>query len=78
MSVTERGALLALLRTSGRSWATVTDEVEAAGSALEVLSGGTPGQMSLLQDAEDTDALVAAAEQEIVGWNKRACASSPS
>jgi hypothetical protein len=39
MSVTERGALLALLRTSGRSWATVTDEVEAAGSALEVLSG---------------------------------------
>jgi DNA processing protein len=70
MSVTERGALLALLRTSGRSWATVTDEVEAAGSALEVLHGGPPGQMSLFQDAEDTDALAQAAEQEIVGWER--------
>ncbi len=62
MSVTEQGALLALLRTSGRSWAVVADEVEAAGSALVILSVGTPGQMSLLAQDADTDALAGAAE----------------
>jgi DNA processing protein len=70
MSVTERGALLELLRTSGRSWTEVTDEVEAAGSALEVLSGGSSGQLSLLQQDQDADALAEAAEREIVGWEQ--------
>lgn len=70
MAVTERGALLALLRTSGRSWAQVTDDVEAAGSALAVLRAGTPGQLCLLQDDNDAAALAEAAEQEIIAWEK--------
>lgn len=68
MSVTERGALLALLRTSGRSWATIADDVEAAGSAVEVLRDGAPGQMSLLEKDDDADALAEAAERDIASW----------
>lgn len=70
MAVTERGALLALLRTSGRSWAQLTDDVEAAGSALLVLRGGTPGQLSFLQDDYDADTLAGTAEQEIASWEE--------
>jgi DNA processing protein len=68
MSVTERGALLALLRTSGRSWSAVADDVEAVGSALEILHDGSPGQMSLLETEDDADALAEAAEREIASW----------
>ena len=70
MSLTERGALLALLRTSGLSWSQVTDEVETAGSALEVLRQGAPGQMSLMQHDVDADGLAEAAEQEIAAWER--------
>ncbi len=70
MTVTERGALVALLRTSGRSWAQVTDDVEAAGSALLVLRDGAPGQLSLMQDDNDADGLAAIAEQEIAAWEQ--------
>lgn len=71
MSVTERGALLALLRTSGQRWPAVTDEVESAGSAVEVLRGGPPGQISLFQpDGADADALAEAAEHEIQAWER--------
>lgn len=70
MGVTERGALLALLRTSGRSWSVVTDEVESAGSALQVLRDGPPGQMSLMQDGVDADGLAEEAEHEIWTWEQ--------
>lgn len=70
MSVTERGALLTLLRTSRRPWSAVTDDVEAAGSALEVLRQGSPGQMTLIQGEGDGDASASAAEQEIVAWER--------
>ena len=70
MSVTERGALLTLLRTSRQPWSAVTDDVEAAGSALEVLRQGSPGQMTLIQGEGDGDASASAAEQEIVAWER--------
>jgi len=70
MSVTERGALLTLLRTSRQPWSAVTDDVEAAGSALEVLRQGSPGQMTLIQGEGDEGALASAAEQEIVAWER--------
>jgi DNA processing protein len=71
MAVTERGALLALLRTSGRSWAQVTDEVESAGSALQVLRDGAGGQLSMLPADNDADAAAEIAEQEIAAWEKQ-------
>src|ERR1700689_4863532 len=71
MAVTERGALLALLRTSGRSWAQVTDDVEAAGSALQVLRDGAGGQLSVLPADNDADAAAEIAEQEIAAWEQQ-------
>lgn len=68
VNVSERGALLALLRTSDRSWSVVTDAVEAAGSALSVLREGPPGQGDLLSQDEDLEALAEEAEAEIEGW----------
>lgn len=70
MNVTERGALLALLRTADVSWRVVTDEVEAAGSALKVLRAGLPGQGSLFDDACHADELAASAEAEILEWER--------
>ncbi len=71
MAVTERGALLVLLRTSGRSWAQITDEVESAGSALQVLREGAGGQLSLLPADNDADAAAEIAEQEIAAWEQQ-------
>jgi DNA processing protein len=70
MSVTERGALLALLRTSGQPWSAVTDEVESAGSALKVLRVGTPGQMTLFREGVDADHVAEVAEREIAAWEQ--------
>jgi DNA processing protein len=71
MAVTERGALLALLRTSGRSWAQLTDEVESAGSALRVLRDRVSGQLSLLPADNDADTAAETAEQEIAVWEQQ-------
>ncbi len=70
MAATERGALLALLRVSGRSWSVVTEEVETVGSALEVLRKGWPGQLSLVDQVRDPDELAAEAEAEIQTWER--------
>lgn len=71
MGITERGALLALLRMPGKSWSAVTDEVEASGSAIATLNADPLGQMSLFQDDNgDTDALAEAAELEIQSWER--------
>ncbi len=69
--MTERGALLALLRTSGRSWAQLTDEVESAGSALRVLRDRVSGQLSLLPADNDADTAAETAEQEIAVWEQQ-------
>ncbi len=69
--MTERGALLALLRTSGQRWRAVADEVESVGSALAVLRGGAPEQMSLFTlESTDADALAEDAEQQIQAWEQ--------
>jgi DNA processing protein len=68
VAVSERGALLALLRASDRSWSAVTEAVEAAGSARAVLTEGLPGQGDLLAQDDDLDALAAKAEAEIEEW----------
>ncbi|HEY1818931.1 MAG TPA: DNA-processing protein DprA [Trebonia sp.] len=71
MNVTERGALLALLRSSGQRWSAVADEVESAGSAVQVLCGGASGQMSLFElGGTDADALAEAAERDIRAWEE--------
>ena len=68
MNASERGALLALLRTSDRPWSAVTEAVEMAGSALAVLREGLPGQGDLLSLDSDLEGLAEEAEAEIQGW----------
>lgn len=70
MSATERGALLALLRSPGQSWSGVADDVESAGSALEVLHQKPHGQMSLFADEASGACAAEAAEGEIAGWER--------
>jgi DNA processing protein len=70
MSVSERGALLALLRASKQPWPVVTEEVEAAGSALAVLRKGRPGQGDLLAQDGEPDAAAGGAEDDIRGWER--------
>lgn len=64
----ERAALIALLRRGDRSWAAVADLVEAAGSALTVLSEPVPGQGRLFGD--DPAAELRAAGAEVDGWRR--------
>jgi DNA processing protein len=66
----ERAALVALLRRGDRSWAEITDQVEAVGSARTVLEDvlDTTGQGSLFdtQPPADLEAGVA----EIAAWER--------
>jgi DNA processing protein len=48
----------------------VADEVESAGSALEIFSQGSAGQMSLFADELDVASLAEAAEAEIAEWER--------
>jgi DNA processing protein len=68
VALTERAALLVLLREGGSSWSAVADEVEAAGSALQVLDSKGIGQQALFSEDAPLEAVVAAAEEEIRGW----------
>ena len=52
--------MLALLRRPKAQWAAVADEVEAAGSALRVLQGGTDGQQGLFGESPDVEDAVRA------------------
>lgn len=70
MVATERGALLALLRTSGQPWSAVTEQVEAVGSALAVLKEGFPGQLSLVHQVQDPEQLAEQADTEIETWER--------
>lgn len=74
--MTERAALLYLLRHGGRRWSAIADEVEERVSALAVLQDDRPRQLDLFAErAADPD--LAAVEREIVGWEDdgMACAS---
>jgi len=62
--------LLALLRLPGQSWPAVADDVEAAGSALEVLCQGPAGQLPLFADEAGAVSQAEAAEDEIAGWER--------
>jgi DNA processing protein len=66
----ERAALVALLRRGDRSWPELTDQVEAVGSAYEVLTAAldVSGQGSLF-DPRPPDDLDAIAD-EIAGWRR--------
>jgi len=62
--LSERAALVVLLRTGGRPWRAYADLVEEAGSATEVLARES-AQVSLLERTSD---LIGLAEREITGW----------
>jgi DNA processing protein len=64
----ERAALLALLTRPEAKWQVVADEVEDAGSAVEVLEGAAPGQQDLFGLQTDIEAAIAAASALIGGW----------
>lgn len=69
MSELERAALVALLRTTNRRWSEVTADVEAAGSALEVLQRSRPKQGELFgDDASVIDDALAQAETDVKAW----------
>jgi DNA processing protein len=70
MVLTERGALLALLRLPGQSWSETTDAVESAGSALETLTKRSSGQLSLFGSESDAAPMAAAAEADIAAWEQ--------
>ena len=70
--MTERAALLALLRDAKR-WAAVTESVEERGSALEVLRENHGAQLLLLDGAgpaSDGDLGISARESEIREWER--------
>ena len=63
--LSERAALVVLLRTGSRPWRAYADLVEEAGSAIEALERDGATQVSLLDERSD---LLALAEREIAGW----------
>jgi DNA processing protein len=71
--LTEQAALLALLRDRKAGWSLVADEVEACGSALEVLRHGSlqvPAQGELFEPDASTDAdlLLEASRAQLEEW----------
>ncbi|MEU6284605.1 DNA-processing protein DprA [Streptomyces sp. NPDC047028] len=66
----ERAALVALLRRGDRSWSELTDQVEAVGSAREVLEtsldGSGQGALFSAGPPDDLDGIVA----EIAAWER--------
>jgi DNA processing protein len=63
--LSERAALVVLLRTGSRPWRAYADLVEEAGSATEVLAQERAAQGSLF---DDSSGLLELAEREIAGW----------
>lgn len=65
----ERAAVVALLRITTRSWAAVTDDLEAAGSAWAVLEAELrPAQRTLFDEPADVHALVQTAAADLRAW----------
>jgi DNA processing protein len=67
--LTERAALISLLRLGGRSWSSIAEDVEDSGSALSVLESAPPIQTTLFGDDEHAaDRAVREAERDILAW----------
>jgi len=71
--LTEQAALLALLRDRKAGWGLVSDEVEACGSALEVLRRGgiqvpTQGDLFAPDTSVDADLLIAESRKQLQHW----------
>ncbi len=63
----QRAALVALLQRPGARWSDITDDILDSGSALDVLHD-TVGGTDALFPAEDIDALLASAAEQISAW----------
>ncbi|MGW2400928.1 DNA-processing protein DprA [Kitasatospora sp. NPDC001664] len=67
----EQAALVALLRRGDRPWPQLTDQLEATGSALELLTSGADlhgqGELFSLSPAADLDSVL----EEITAWEAR-------
>src|SRR4051794_15227725 len=68
VTLTDRAALLVLIREATGGWLAVADEVEEEGGALRVLERASAGQQSLFGDGGDWTPRVEAAEHEIAQW----------
>lgn len=68
MALTERAALLVLLRESTENWSAITDEVEENRSALRVLEMRPVRQQTLFDDIQDIEDRLRATEDEICQW----------
>lgn len=66
----ERAALVALLSRPRARWQLVADDVEAAGSALEVILGDRSAQQVLFATASDLEDELAAATDRILAWER--------
>jgi DNA processing protein len=67
--LTERAALVALLRLGGRTWSSIAEDVEDSGSALSVLESAPPIQTTLFGDDQHAaDRAVREAERDILAW----------
>jgi DNA processing protein len=69
-NVTERAALLYLLRHSGRRWSAVAEEVEERRSAVAIVRDGPHGQLDLLASKDPPDQSLDAIEHEIAEWEQ--------
>lgn len=69
-NVTERAALLYLLRHSGRRWSAVAEEVEERRSAVAIVRDGPHGQLDLLASKNTPDQSLDAIEHEIAEWEQ--------
>ncbi len=72
MHVTERAAMLALLRTARARWSSIADDTEEAGSAIALLARGEEGQQALFSSGmAQADELLADADRDIQAWEAR-------
>jgi DNA processing protein len=69
--MTERAALVTLLRDATCSWAAITDEIQIAGSALEVLEMRSAREQTLFDDPSLIERGLVAVEEEIRQWESQ-------
>ncbi len=66
--MSERAALVALLRLAETSWSEIALEIQQTGSAIAVLRRLYGGADTLFPDDKSVDVLIGAATTEIAGW----------
>ena len=67
-AMAERAALVALLRRPGASWSEIALSIQEIGSAATLLDRTVGQRDTLFLDADSAAELVAAAAEEISGW----------